>query len=106
MPATLSRQSVVGSPHRRRKDAMNDATGDVSKKPSLPSLPSQRGWAARVNKCEWPLRLANHLRVQLEQVSNDLLLIAVEVDAIGSFHRRIKGLVCSQQIGRHLVGVV
>ena len=88
------------------KDAMNDATGDVSKKPSLSSLSSQRGWAARVNKSEWPLRLANHLRVQFEQVSNDLLLIAVEVNAVGRFDSSIKGFVCRQQVGGHLVWVV
>ena len=49
---------------------------------------------------------ARRLGVELEQVRDDLFLVAVEVHAVGSLHGGVEGAVGVSQVVEHLVRVV
>ena len=52
------------------------------------------------------LLVADLLRIELEQVRHDLLLVALEADAVGGLDRGIQRAVRRKQVGGHLIGVV
>ena len=81
-------------------------------------MPLSLGWSTRselhqtlphvgvTRKPNHLLCLSGLLSVELEQVSDNLLLVTAKVDALGGLDGSIESMVGSEQVARHLVWVI